>query len=147
MEPSDWRDKSFRPPNRLYDLFCWLSKDGAWVHDLLRQNFSAALFTHNQWSTFPELEDDAQANLTVDCGLRPINSGSKYGEWSFSQPMSIKEAPVFLRGFDNINVRGWTPEEVTHLIKTSNELKKRRFDSPINARAAGTGQQNGRKNC
>lgn len=135
LEPENWRDRGVRPPNRLYDLFCWLSNDGAWIHDLLRQNFSAALFSHAQWFAFPEAEQDSKANLTVDCGIRAFNSANKASDWSFSVPAEIHDSPIFLRGFDNVNVKGWTPEEVTHLIKTGSSESRR--DSPETPKKAG----------
>lgn len=124
-EPDSWQDIGWRPSDRLYELFCWLTTNGGFARDLFRGNLSASLDQHSQWYAFAEAEDNQTYGIAVNCGIRPVNGAGKAGEWSFSDPANVREAPVFLRGFENVNVRGWTKEEVIRLIRN-----QKRQDSP-----------------
>jgi hypothetical protein len=124
-EPESWQDIGYQPSDRVFELFCWLNTNGGFGRDLFRGNLSASLIAHSQWYAFPEAEDNSTTNITANCGIRPFNGAGKSGDWTFSDPAPIKEAPVFLRGFENVNVRGWSKEEVVRLIKN-----QKRLDSP-----------------
>jgi len=116
-EPESWQDIGWRPTDRLFEVFCWLTTNGGFARDLFRGNLSASLDQHSQWYAFPEAEDNQTFSVGVNCGIRPVNGAGKGGDWSFSEPANIRDAPVFLRGFENVNVRGWTKEEVVRLIR------------------------------
>lgn len=124
-EPESWQDIGYPPSDRLYEVFCWLTVHGGYARDLFRGNLSSALDQHSQWYAFPEAEDANKNNISANCGLRPVNGAGKGGDWTFSEPAPIREAPVFLRGFENVNVRGWSKEEVVRLIRN-----QKRQDSP-----------------
>jgi len=131
-EPDSWQDIGYQPSDRLFELFCWLTTNGGFGRDLFRGNLSASLITHSQWYAFPETEDNSTSNISANCGIRPVNGAGKSGDWSFSDPAPIHDAPVFLRGFENVNVRGWTKEEVVRLVRN----QKRHDQAPVVAKAA-----------
>jgi len=121
-EPDSWQDIGWRPSDRVYELFCWLATNGGFGRDLFRGNLSASLITNSQWYAFPEMEDESKGNISVNCGLRAVNGAGKTGDWSFSEAAPVRDAPVFLRGFENVNVRGWTKQEVVRLVQNQKRL-------------------------
>jgi len=124
-EPESWQDIGYQPTERLFEVFCWLNTNGGFGRDLFKGNLSASLISHSQWYAFPETEDNSTTNISVNCGIRPFNGAGKFGDWTFADAAPVRDAPVFLRGFENVNVRGWTKDEVVRLIKN-----QKRLDSP-----------------